>query len=153
MCFADDFTAESNEVTYSEVRTKVKKCKRKGVKHYEHFNLTISFSIKHNSTDQCMRYCVCCCQSLLAVCCLHGTQGPLNRSKMMQVMWIMSSICWWFTVWRSQWTSQETESLKADLWCKITNICHSLKQQVHIMSWQSVINDLNHIVRLLYIVT
>ncbi len=30
----------------------VKKCKRKGVQHYEHFNLTISFSIKHNSTDQ-----------------------------------------------------------------------------------------------------
>ncbi len=51
MFFADDSMAESNEVTYSEVRTKVKKCKSKGVKHYEHFNL-ISFSIKHNSTDQ-----------------------------------------------------------------------------------------------------
>ncbi len=36
--FADDSIAESNEVTYSEVRTKVKKCKSKGVQNYEHFN-------------------------------------------------------------------------------------------------------------------
>ncbi|XP_058639074.1 low affinity immunoglobulin gamma Fc region receptor II-like isoform X2 [Onychostoma macrolepis] len=34
----DDPVAESNEVTYSEVRTKVKKCKSKGVQNYEHFN-------------------------------------------------------------------------------------------------------------------